>query len=226
MQFATRGFRELNINGYSAPKIVHLPMLANKAINLPVDYVRYVKIGVCVNGRVVTLGLDENLCLNEGYSECGDPIEIAMSNIDNPEYSYFSYGYPFFSHYHNNQFVDGYFGLGGGFNSRGYYRENPEKGQIQFSSEIISSEIVLEYISDGISADGSSIIPVAATEYLIAFVLWKISENDRKATEAEILRKRNETQVAWRNYKHLNLSFSPQEFLDLFRAQCVQTPKR
>lgn len=226
LQFAIRGFRELNINGSSSPKIKHLQMLPNKAVNLPTDYVKYTKIGICVNGRVVTLGLDDTLCLNEGYSECGDPIEIAMTNVDNPNYSYFSYGYPFLSHYHNNQFVDGYFGMGGGFNSRGYYRINTEKNQIQFASIIPDSEIVLEYISDGINPDGTASVPVEATEYLINFVHWKRVEAKRDSTEAEINRWREMTAIAWKNYKHLTLMFSVEEYISMSRENTHQLPKR
>lgn len=226
LQYAIRGFRELNINGASVAKIKHLPMLPNKAVNLPTDYVKYTKIGICVNGRVVTLGLDESLCLNESYSECGDPLEVAMENVDNPDYSYFSFGYPFASHYHNNQFVDGYFGMGGGFNSRGYYRINTEMNQIQFASVVPDTEIVLEYISDGINPDGSASVPVEATEYLIAFIHWKRVENKQSSTEAEIERKRRDTMIAWKNLKHFMTSFTVSEYLDSFRAGVFQTPKR
>ena len=226
LQYVIRGFREWNLNGASSPKIAHLEMLPNKAVNLPSDYVKYVKIGLCINGRVVTLGLDESLCLNENFNECGDPIELAIANIDNPDYGFFTYGYPFLSHYHNNQFVEGYFGLGGGFNSRGYYRVNPEKNQIQFTSVIPNSEIVLEYISDGISTDGSTIVPIECVEYLIAFVHWKRVENKPGSTEAEIARRKNDTMIAWKNLKHFSLMFSVSEYLDMSRTNTIQLPKK
>lgn len=226
LAYVIRGFRELNINGYSVPKIKHFSMLPNKAINLPSDYVKYVKIGICVNGRVVTLGVDDSLCLNENYNECGDPLDIAIANVNNETYPFFFYGYPFLSHYQNNQYVDGYFGMGGGFNSRGYYRVNAEKNQIQFASIVPDSEIVVEYISDGLNPDGTAAVPVAATEYLINFCHWKRVEAKRDSTEAEIARWREMTMVAWRNYKHLNLMFSAEEYLDMFRNACFQTPKR
>jgi len=228
LQYAVRGMRELTLqSGNSqALKIKHLPMLPNKAVNLPSDYVKYMKIGICVNGRVVTLGLDETLCLNDNYSECGDPLEIAIENVNVPDYTYFSFGYPFAGYYHNNQYVNSLFGLGGGFNSRGYFRVNLEMGQIQFASVVPHHDIVLEYISDGVNLDGTAIVPVEAVEYLIAFVFWKMKEAKANSTEAEIARWRNEAAIKFRNVKHLNLSFTPAEYLDEYRKHLYQTPKR
>lgn|SRR3990167_9254036 len=226
LQYAIRGMRELTLNSGNSQglKIKHISMLANKAINLPSDYVKYTKVGLCVNGRVITLGLDESLCLNDNYSECGDPLEIAMENVDNPSYVFFAFGYPFSGYYHNNQYVNSMFGLGGGFNSRGYFRVNNERNQIQFTSNVPDGDIVLEYISDGMNEDGSAIIPVEASEYLIAFVHWKRVENN--GTESEIARWRNETMIKFRNCKHIVNSFTMEEYLSAYRSNVFQTPKR
>jgi hypothetical protein len=228
LQYAIRGMRELTLySGNSqALKIKHIPMLPNKAINLPSDYIKYMKVGICVNGRVIVLGLDESLCLNENFSECGDPLEIAIQNTDNPNYVFFSFGYPFSGYYHNNQYVNSLFGLGGGFNSRGYFRVNHEMNQIQFASTVPDSDIVLEYISDGVTLDGTAIVPVEAVEYLIAFVHWKRVEAKRDSTESEIARWRNESMIKFRNCKHFNLMFTPAEYLDSYRSNVYQTPKR
>jgi len=228
LQYAIRGVRELTLGSANSQslKIKQLPMLSNKAINLPSDYVSYSKVGVCVNGRVVVLGLDKTLCLNAAQDECGDPLEIAMENVDNPNYVFFSFGYPFSGYYHNNQYVNSIFGLGGGFNSRGYFRENLEKNQIQFSSEVPNEDIVLEYISDGMNPDGSAVIPIEATEYLIAFVNWKRVQAKKGSSQAEIEQWRRDTMIAFRNVKHINLSFTPEEYLDNYRSNVFQTPKR
>lgn len=228
LQYAIRGLRELTLNAGNSQglKIKHLPMLPNKAVNLPSDYVKYTKIGICVNGRVVVLGLDESLCLNNNYSECGDPLEVAMSNIDNASYAPFSFGFPFAGYYQNNQYVNAVFGMGGGFNSRGYFRINNDMNQIQFSSEVGALEIVLEYISDGMNPDGSAIIPIEAVEYLIAFVFWKMKEAQSSSTESEIMRWRNETMIKFKNCKHIVNSFTMAEYLDSYRSNVFQTPKR
>lgn len=228
LQYGIRGMRELTLNAGNsqALKIKHIPMLANKAINLPSDYVKYMKVGLCVNGRVVVLGLDDSLCLNDNFSECGDPLEIAMENVDNPNYVFFSFGYPFAGYYHNNQYVNSLYGLGGGFNSRGYFRVNLDQNQIQFTSSVPDGDIVLEYISDGINEDGSAIVPVEATEYLINFINWQRVRAKRDSTESEIERWRRDTMIAFRNVKHINLMFTPAEYLDSYRGNVFQTPKR
>lgn len=228
LQYAIRGMRELTLNSGNSQglKIKHIPMLANKAINLPSDYVKYTKVGLCVNGRVITLGLDESLCLNENYSECGDPLEIAMENLDNTDYFPFSFGFPFSGYFQNNQYVNSLFGLGGGFNSRGYFRVNNEMNQIQFTSNVPAGDVVIEYISDGLSESGDAIVPVEATEYLINFIHWKRTEAKQSSTESEIARWREMTRVSFRNVKHFNLQFSVSEYLDSYRSNVFSTPKR
>lgn len=226
LQFAVRGFRELNLHNSTHTRIVYLDLLDNKAVNLPADYVKYTKIGVCVNGRVVTLGLDDTLCLNDNVSECGDPLPIAMNNVENPDYQFFNYTTVFLGHYHNGQFNQGVFGMGGGFNSRGYYRENPEKNQIQFSSEVPSTQIVLEYISDGINTDGTASIPIQAAEALVAFVHWKRQEYMRGVDKGQINYAREMWVVEYNKLKHFNLFFTVSEYLDVFRRNVDALPKR
>lgn len=226
LAYAIRGYRFWNVNGISTTKIVSLPMLANKAVNLPSDYVKYLKVGICVNGRIITLGLDESLCIGENYNECGDPLEIAMANLDNPDYSWFGYGYQFMGYFQNGQYVDSMFGAGGGFNSRGYFRVNPATNQIQFTSNVPSATIVLEYTSDGIEPDGSAIIPVQAQEFMINWIHWKRKEADVSSTESEIARWERSTMIAFKNLKHFSLAFSAEEYLSACRENVYQTPKR
>ena len=228
LQMAVDGYRWMNLYGGNAQivKTVSLDMLPNKAANLPMDYVKYLKIGVCINGRIITLGLDDSLCLGENYSECGDPLEVAVTNVDNPDYPYFQYGYPFTGYYQNNQFVNSMFGVGGGFNSQGYYKINTETNQIQFASIVPDASFIMEYISDGMNPDGSAAVPIMAKEFLTNWINWKIAENDPKSTEARILRLERRTNIEFRNCKHFELSFTMDEYLDAFRSNIQQTPKR
>jgi len=228
LQLAIDGYKFLNLHGGNAQivKTKKLTMLANKAANLPVDYVNYLKIGMCIGGKIVTLGWDPDMCLCPEYNECGDPLEVAIANIDNTNYPFWQYGMPFGGYYQNNQFVESMFGVGGGFNSKGYYKINTETQQIQFTSTVPNAEIVMEYISDGISMDGTTYIPPVANEYLLAFVFWKLAEHNPKSTEAEIARWERRTMVEFRNCKHFEHMFAVSEYLDSFRAGLSQLPKR
>lgn len=230
LQYTIRGYRFLNLNGGNSQivKTVKLPMLANKAINLPSDYVKFVKIGMCINGRIIILGLDESICLNDNYSACGDPLEAVINNANNGrfDFPYFQYGFPFWGYYQNNQYVESMFGMGGGFNGRGYYKFNYETNQIQFASVIPGMDIMLEYISDGINADGTALVPVEASEYLINYVHWKRVEALPKTSESEIQRWERRTMVEFRNTKHFAQSFDMDTYLEYARSNVQQLPKR
>jgi len=228
LQLAIDGYKFLNLHGGNSQivKTVKLTMLPNKAVNLPTDFVSYLKIGIYINGRIITLGLDENMCLAPSYNECGDPIEIAIENVNNDNYPYWLYGIPFGGYFQNNQYVESMFGVGGGFNSKGYYKVNYETNQIQFTSTIPDAEIILEYISDGVSPDGTTYIPVVANEYLLAFVFWKLAEHDPKGSANDRDYWRNETMVQFRNCKHFAAMFTPGEYIEQFRKNLSQLPKR
>lgn len=226
LQYAIRGFRELNLHASNTLKIAYLPILSNKAVNLPSDFVKYTKIGVCVNGRIVLLGLDDSLCLNKDFNDCGDALEIAIApNVPNDTLTAYNFGYYFLDHYHNGQYVGGIYGLGGGYNGMGYYRLNPEANQIQLTSNIPSTEIVLEYISDGLNPDGSASIPKETIEAMIAYVHWKRVQNNPKMQQEAELRRRDYI-VEYNKLKHFTLSFSVQEYLQMIRTYVHSAPKR
>lgn len=232
LSYAIRGMRELGLTSAPYVKTAHLEMLSNKAINLPSDYLRYTKIGICVNGRILTLGLDNSLCLNDNYSECGDPLEIAMANLSEDELEnvdgFFGYGfgYPFLDTFVNGQFVGGIYGVGGGYNSRGYYRVNEAMNQIQFTSDVPSETIVLEYIADPINPDGSASVPKNAIEALIAFVNWKVLEYKRGVPLSAAADAERKWNIQFRKLRHINMSFSVAEYMESQSISIHQSVKR
>lgn len=226
LQFAVRGFRELNLQCSTVAKIKYIEMLDNKAIDLPMDYVKYLKIGIVINGHVVILGSDPTLALNEDYSACGDPLEIAMNSDRNTDLSFLNFGYWWSNGFHNGQYVGGIYGLGGGYNKYGYFRVNEERNQIQFTSNIPTSSIILEYISDGLNPDGTASVPTQATECLIAYVMWKIKQYKRNTPLGEVKMAFDNYVMEFNKLKHFNLMFSVQEYLDVLRRNIHGAPKR
>lgn len=226
LQFAVRGFRELSLQCSTVTKIKYIEMLDNKAIDLPMDYVKYLKIGIVINGHVVILGSDPTLALNEDYSACGDPLEIAMNSDRNTDLSFLNFGYWWTNGFHNGQYVGGIYGLGGGYNKYGYYRVNEEKNQIQFTSNIPTETIVLEYISDGLNPDGTASVPVEAVECLIAWVHWKRLEFKKGVTGQERADAERRYIVEFNKLKHFKLMFTMQEYLDVYRSNVHGSPKR
>src|SRR5258705_3965293 len=74
LQYCIMGYRDLHL--YAMPNIKVAYLTPNDALvaDLPQDYERYTKIGMCLNGQIWTLTLNPDLCLTHRLSNCG--IEI------------------------------------------------------------------------------------------------------------------------------------------------------
>ena len=79
LQLAIKGLREIHIDVSGDPKAVYLTVSDNDTVNLPDDYINYLKIAVCDSetGNVHSLGWNKQMCLPRSYDDCG--------NISRPE---------------------------------------------------------------------------------------------------------------------------------------------
>lgn len=237
LKWANDAFRRLNLaDGLPTMKTVTLPVdqATNTAI-LPNDYIEYSKIGICVNGVLINFDLNDSLCLDsaEPASVCACSDEEITTTIqtccNGGGYGGDGWGtwyYPYYSSWHNGQFVAGIYGVGAGFN-RGGYKINLEANKIQFDSCVTAQEVVLEYKSSGLSSDGNAIVQQTAIPAILAYIHWRRclfskdmavkrdAENHRRSwvAESSAMFKRKEA-----------LTYT--EWLQLFRKLTYQTPKR
>lgn len=136
---ALQGLKELSFDMLQEVKSVELTVSSTGTITLPDDYIKYVKIGILgSDDKVHYLGKQDNLNLVSGATST-DSNDID----DDPAYFYG---------------IGGRYGVGGGTNHNGYYRVNKEDNTISFSSDAIGKNIILEYISNGITL--SNVQPV------------------------------------------------------------------
>ncbi len=136
---ALQGLKELSFDALQEVKSIQLAVSSTGTITLPDDYIKYVKIGVLgSDGKVHYLGKQDNLNLVSGAAST-DSNDID----DDPAYFYG---------------IGGRYGVGGGTNHNGYYRVNKEDNTISFSSDAIGKNIILEYISNGVTL--SNVQPV------------------------------------------------------------------
>lgn len=136
---ALQGLKELSFDMLQEVKSVELAVGSTGTITLPNDYIKYVKIGILgSDDKVHYLGKQDNLNLVSGATST-DSNDID----DDPAYFYG---------------IGGRYGVGGGTNHNGYYRVNKEDNTISFSSDAIGKNIILEYISNGVTL--SNVQPV------------------------------------------------------------------
>jgi archaellum component FlaF (FlaF/FlaG flagellin family) len=183
LQLGIHGLRELTMDVSGSPKIIGLTIKDDLTVDLPKDYIRYTKIGVCgSDGNVCAMGLNNDMCLPRSSDECGNP-KIAIqkpSSTSVASQTDINFGYiganqfseGLTDNFRNGELVGRFFGIGGGQNSIGQYRVDTERNQIQFGGGLASTEIVMEYLADVSAVDGNYMIHPYLVECLKAYIGW------------------------------------------------------
>jgi hypothetical protein len=181
--------------------------------------------------------MNDSLCLDSSSPEsvCACSAEEISRSIDNCACSGSDLGfiganstlgtwyYPYYSYWHNGQFVGGAYGVGAGYRHGGY-KINIPANKIQFDSCVTASEIVLEYKSSGLTGDGNAIIEQTAIPALTAYVQMEYNESIKDKYWADKYRRAFVSESAAMFKRENALSYS--EWLSLFRALTYSTPKR
>jgi hypothetical protein len=221
VQILIEGYGELNLwhLGFGM-EVVYLHMTAAKTVALPSDFITYQKIGIPINGKLRVLTNKENILLPRTF-DTGEAVGNTDSGDDegNTDILFFQ------SHFRGGVFTAGLYGLTGGIDDC-YYRVDWENRQIVFSGETPRSEIVLEYFSNGLKPDGSSLIPREAVPALRSYLDFVVTENDPRAAYNEKERKKTLWEEEVSALRHFELSFTSEEFRRAIYSSARQSIKR
>tara|TARA_R110000824_G_scaffold26683_1_gene91438 strand:+ start:2902 stop:3675 length:774 start_codon:yes stop_codon:yes gene_type:complete len=224
LDIGIRGIKELTMDATQEIKLTTLTVNSNLTADLPCDFVGYRRIGVNVPGGYGVLEThslaksDDMAFVHDDVVGC--PITVRNSstveNLDSTSW---------ISNYRGGENTGGVYGMGGGHNTHGAYRICREKNQIEVSSNFnTGSELILEYISDGSTDDGSYEIHIYAEEALRAYIWWKYCQRKRNhpLQEKEVARR------DWYNEKRLAIArfntFNKEEALNASRKNFRQSP--
>jgi len=176
IQISIEGYGELALWHLNTLDVVYLRMNEAKTVQLPADYIDFLKIGVPINGKLRVLTQHNQILLPRTFED-GEPVGNADGNdtVDAASLVYFS------DHFRGGQYVGGLFGMPGGVDDA-YFRIDREQRLIVFSGSVPRSEIVLEYISTGLKVEGGSLIPREAVPALRTYVQWQMIENDPRVS--------------------------------------------
>jgi hypothetical protein len=190
MRLANAAFRDLALNIVPITKSFVAEVDSTKVVEVPNDFVYYTKIGVCRNGRIITLSLDSELCQEEQSCGCHsqEEAEAMMDAIANGTLTP-AYGYPFLG-YDGGYPIGELYGYAGGFNVFGFYKFEKSKNRILFSGLRVGEVVIVEYKSNGVG-NGASVVPTECEEAIVNFILWKANEKMNPAFSDR----------AYRNYK-------------------------
>lgn len=223
LSVAWAGIEELNMDVSGIPTITTLEIDENTCrADLPEDYLNYKRIGVCIGGRVVSLGRDDTLCLNPSVDDCGD-LQAILVTPDPRDFTDTPFnGTPLPLGYANYGSNGGIFGLGGGNNKNGYYRIDKENNQILFASSV-SGTIVLEYLSTPKKDKGEFVVHPYCVEALKAFIEWRMT-NKKMAMGAWQL-----SRTEYYNQRRLSKArfnnFTLEEIYQALNKSFMQAPK-
>jgi hypothetical protein len=107
-------------------------------------------------------------------------------------------------------------------NFNGTFIINEREGKISFSSELVGSLILLEYISDGLGDDLNTRIPKLAEEAMYAYISHAILSGRINQPEYVVQRLKQEKFAKIRNAKLRLSNIKLEEFTKVFRGQYKQ----
>jgi hypothetical protein len=219
VQSAIEIYSDINIFDNNNIQVAYISVNpdTNTAI-LPVDFISYTKIGFRKNGRLYTLTMNNDIALPPESSICSVDIDDITETTET------NGGYYFAPHYRYGAYIDTLYGMGGGFNIA-YYRIDMTNRTIVFKGRVPENEIVLEYISSGVTS-GTILVPRQAVPSVIAGLHWKTIEYDSRFGVGDKQRKEQLYYAERRKLVSLNCSFTMSELMDALYEGYAQSPKR
>jgi hypothetical protein len=217
-QICIEGYTDLNLWHLDNIEVVYLRMSEAKTVDLPADFVDWLKIGVPIAGKLRVLTNHKGILFPRTFAD-GAEVGNTDDTGGTQDAVYFT------SHLRNGQFVGGLYGLPGAID-QAYYRFDRERRTLIFSGSIPRAEVVLEYISSGVSLSGSTVIPREAVPALRAYLLWQLMENDSKVSPTEKERKKSQYEEQLHALDFFQSAFTKDEYKRHVARNTRQTPKR
>lgn len=179
--FAFRGLVNLMFDITAEPVTVRLPILGNKTVPFPADYISWSKIGILNNnGEVSTLKV--NNALTKYSDTSANRIQKLTSDITDTYPLLINN--PYYLNYFYNGIYQPLFGVGGGLIQYGECIVDEENNLIVLNPEFRYDSIILEYISSP-EKNGDYTVPLYAQEAIIAWIKWKAKKGTRQEYIAE-----------------------------------------
>jgi len=141
------------------------------AIDLPCDYVQWVRVGYMNGGLTYPLVQQDNINRLRKSDGSG-----GYENYDTPTVGM----YGSYSTYTTEwgTFNGGFFGYGNGY-SVDTFKEVKERNQIQINQGLAITDVYLEYISDGSCCSTITKINPLAQACIEAYIMWQQKEQNR-----------------------------------------------
>jgi len=234
--YALRGIREMGFDIMKRVKSLKLSVnTTNNTVELPDDFVDYVKMGVVGGDGLVYVfaeNKNQNMSMKYVLDAAGNPIDSDNDGVydrvdakdgaaTRPSLTDFeSYTFRNFLYEGN---IGRAYGIGGGKYS-GEFRINYEQNRIELYSTAGYDEIVIEYIADEARSVNPS-IHVYAENALRSYIYYRLVERKANVPMVEKSRARQEYYNERRLANARLKSFTKDEALKTIRKNFKQSPK-
>jgi len=189
--FGREAISEMNTRGFVPIQSVALDIDPNtNSATLPPDYLGYVRVGICVCGRIIELDYDKTLCVREPVDNfCCAEEEVSkfeedckcLSNNCIPD-GYSNY-YMWNNIYYRGTMLDPIYTLPA-YRSKGFFKIS--NGRIYFNSVCANGQVILQYKSTGVSDSGQTEIPYNLKDVIKYYIVWKNAFFDNNTPLAKV----------------------------------------
>jgi len=231
---AKQAIKELSFDSLKEVKVMQVEVGSDLKAIMPHDYVKYVRISIFKNGKLMPLKEDSKtnwakqyLKDNAGnltFDELGNVILKSISDIDQsrldgqdtnsnlPEQNSFEI---------YTDLIGGRYGADPSELSAGpSFMIDQRSGVINFSSDAIDQSFIIEYVSDGMEKNNDTSIAVNKffERYIYAKIAYEVVNSKIGVQEYIINRYRRKSMAEWRNASIRMKNFDPVNLLKGLRA--------
>ncbi len=231
---AMRGMQEFSYDLLKSVKSMELTIPPSLSLALPQDYVNYVKVSWVDSIGVKHIIYPTTLTSSPSSS----PVQDANYDIVRSSQGIIVEGTPvietnwknattfddkvnrelFGAFETSHEFEGGRYGIDPqNSQSNGTFTINEHSGTISFSSDLVDSVVVIEYISDGLAYDADTKVPKMAEEAMYAHILHGIVSTKANQPEYLVRRLKQEKRATQRNTKIRLASIKLSEMTQVMR---------
>lgn len=163
---------------------------AGNTAQLPADMVDHVRVSVRVDQYLMPLVEDNSLNTIPNYDSNFDiqPYTGGVASLSSADQNYYPGGYlsPYWYMCNINSWGENlgrqFGGVGGSYDT---YKIDRNRNEIKINERLSVSEIVIEYISNGMDADSATHIHAYAQNCIESYALWQFKEHNRTYSPGE-----------------------------------------
>lgn len=229
--FAMEGYKDFYMDSANDVKTVKLTMNDIKQVDLPIDFVDWVKVGIVCGDRIKVMGTCDTLPIKVNRDDCGNlqPYTSTVPANSIPEDA-FAYGGYYFFNYTNEwgELLGALYGIGGGYTDVGYFRilrNQGDHGIIQFNSEVDTTDVYLEYITNGFDPKAESMVNAYAEKAIQFYIHWRVAWHRHGAAAAHTKECEFQYYNELRKARIRISGLTPRDVLELSRKYYIQAPK-